>query len=145
MSINKKGYSLIEVTLAMSIFSILFLGVLTLECSKIKLKAINKRKESCIMSIEAVKASIMNDITYQEFKNLYDNGNRYINCSDMNMEKVKNINIKELLEASIENVNSYMDISLSEEKPVKVIIRYNVNNSLLNEVILCEFYKGNYY
>jgi hypothetical protein len=145
MYTNKKGYSLIEATLAVSIFSILFLGALTLEAAKIKLKAINKRKEICIMNIEAVKSSIMNDITYEDFKNLYDGGKRYINCSDMSMEKLRNTNIKELLVTRIENEASYIYISISEEKPVKVIVKYFINDSLLHEAIQCEFYKGNYY
>jgi ribosomal protein L25 (general stress protein Ctc) len=63
----------------------------------------------------------------------------------MSIDYLYNQNIENLFQSVIYDEKSYIDLTLSGEKPVRVTIKYHFEMPYSNEVIKCEFYKGSYY
>jgi prepilin-type N-terminal cleavage/methylation domain-containing protein len=144
----KKGNSLLEILIAISLFSIFILGAITLEAARIRFKAYNKKKENYILCMEAVKVSIMNDIPYERINALYNDQKRYIKLKGISIGSFENSNIDSLFEANIDKNSSYLEIvvtPIADRKPVVITMDGHIIEGNTNEVIKCIFYKGSYH
>jgi hypothetical protein len=144
----KKGNSLLEIVVAISLFSIFILGAITLEGARIRFKAYNKKKENYILCMEAVKVSIMNDIPYERINVLYNDQRRYIKLKEICIGSFENSNIDSLFEANIDKSSSYLEIvvtPIADRKPIMITMDGHIIEGNTNEVIKCIFYKGSYH
>jgi prepilin-type N-terminal cleavage/methylation domain-containing protein len=143
--IRKKGNTLIEIMIAVTIFSILIMSALSVETAKARIKARYEKKQYYNECVRVLKSNIINNLSYNELKALFAGRDAlYIGNENIRLEEFKEFSVSELVQYSSPVENTFLEISIQGEKPVKIIIICHINNSVMNEVITWEFFKGSY-
>jgi prepilin-type N-terminal cleavage/methylation domain-containing protein len=144
-NIKKHGNTLIEVIIAVTVFSILIMSALSVEAAKTKIKARNERKQYYNECVKLLKSNMINQISYNDFKNMFEYGESlYVASENITLESFKELGFEEIVQYSEPVEGTFLEINILGEKPVKIIIRCHINNFLMNEVITWEFFKGSY-
>jgi prepilin-type N-terminal cleavage/methylation domain len=144
LRLNKKGYTIIEITIAIMIFSILILCSFNIEYTRIQVHAYAEKKENYLFYLEKLKNRLVNNIDYDALNYLYKNNRKYINSRNLTVDALNNTNISELLENQIKDNNNFLEIVLFDNIPAKVGLQLHANCAFKNEVIKIEFTKGIY-
>lgn len=143
---NKKAFTLVEVMVSLSIFSMLFLFLLTIEMSNIKIKKYNEATRIYLNFYDALKNDLLMNSTYSTLKN-HSSKTVYLEQDKMNLEFLKNnsLNISETFTDEMPQSSSYIELQVSDMSPVlKLTLKmYTLINSK-EAVSICEFYKGDY-
>lgn len=127
--LNKRGFTLIEVLCAVSIFSIFTSFSLSIFNKSIKIKKYNSYYKESIYFIEAVKNTLIYNSSLEEINKIKGKGPIVIAEEDMNIDNVKNkdflnnkgtpkvnypyiiLNIEEREDDFLVNVENYFNIN----------------------------------
>lgn len=138
-----KGYSLIEAVISLALFSILFMTVISLSFSSIRIKNYTNSVKKHRFFLETLKNTLFYNTAYSELKSLQSVSLHYINRSNMEISSIKNGSISSLItSASGEKPYIYIRISGEEVLRVELELHYKIFNR--DEMMGCEFYRGNY-
>lgn len=144
-NIKKQGNTLIEVVIAVTVFSILIMSALSVESAKTRIKVRNERRQYYNECVKLLKINIINYINYNDFKSMFEHGETlYVENENMTIESIKELDLAEIVQYAEPVEGTFLEIDIQGEKPLKIIIRCHINNSLMNEVITWEFFKGSY-
>jgi prepilin-type N-terminal cleavage/methylation domain-containing protein len=141
---KNKGFTILEVICAIAIFSILSMFTLSTQLNNLRLNEEGKKKRVYISVVEAVKAELINNVTYHELVSTYNQNKKYINSSMLSVNAVKNIGLLNVLEASADSRNPYVKINMIYGEVLSVEIELYYKSGANNQVIKAALIKGNY-
>lgn len=136
--LNKRGFTLIEVLCAVSIFSIFTTFSLNIFNKSIKIKKYNSYYKESIYFIEAVKNTLIYNSSLEEINKIKGKGPIVIAEEDMNIDNVKN---KDFLNNKGNSKVNYPYIILNiEEREDDFLV--NIKNYFnINKKISMDFYR----
>ncbi|MCG4579580.1 type II secretion system protein [Clostridium cochlearium] len=136
---SKKGFSLIDVLCAITVFLILTTLALSIFSKSIKVKKYNNYYKESIYFIEAIKNTLIYYSTLEEINKIKERAPIVIARKDMNMDNVKN---KSFLKTSgNSNLNyPYVVLNIEEKEDSFLISIKNYFNN--NKEISMTFYRG---
>lgn len=136
--LNKRGFTLIEVLCAVSIFSIFTTFSLNIFNKSIKIKKYNSYYKESIYFIEAVKNTLIYNSSLEEINKIKGKGPIVIAEEDMNIDNVKN---KDFLDNKGNSKVNYPYIILNiEEREDDFLV--NIKNYFnINKKISMDFYR----
>ncbi|MBE6065334.1 type II secretion system protein [Clostridium cochlearium] len=136
---SKKGFSLIDVLCAITVFLILTTLALSIFSKSIKVKKYNNYYKESIYFIEAIKNTLIYYSTLEEINKIKERAPIVIARKDMNMDNVKNKSFLKTSENS--NLNyPYMVLNIEEKEDSFLISIKNYFNN--NKEISMTFYRG---
>ncbi|WP_411679216.1 prepilin-type N-terminal cleavage/methylation domain-containing protein [Clostridium thailandense] len=141
----KKGYSLIEVMCSITIFSTLFITVLSIQINNLKIKSINNEIYNYSVFLEAAKNNIMYNCSYDEIQKLDFEKKYYISKENLQIDKIKDKGIQNLFVTEKPLDGAYLVINIEEGKVMKLNLKLYEKIRKGTKVIECEFYKGKYH
>jgi prepilin-type N-terminal cleavage/methylation domain-containing protein len=143
---NKKAFTLVEVMVSLSIFSLLFLFALSMEMTNIKIKKYNEDTRINLNFYEALKNNLMNNSSYNSLK-AYSGKTVYLEKEKMNLSFLKDnyYKISDFFSALKPEVKPYIEIQVIDSSPVlKLILKMYLTLNGNEENIDYEFYRGDY-
>lgn len=143
-SSKKSGYSIVEVLCAITILSITFTGLITLELSNLKLKKYNEEIIRYTYVLDALKQEIMFNCSYDDVKNVFNSNRKFIAEENLTLERIKNLSLNELFDASVNTNNAYLSMTVTDEDILKIDLELHLKLQRKENLIKCEFYKGKY-
>ncbi|NME94850.1 hypothetical protein HF847_02375 [Clostridium cochlearium] len=136
---SKKGFSLIDVLCAITVFLILTTLALSIFSKSIKVKKYNNYYKESIYFIEAIKNTLIYYSTLEEINKIKERAPIVIARKDMNMDNVKNKSFLKTSENS--NLNyPYVVLNIEEKEDSFLISIKNYFNN--NKEISMTFYRG---
>lgn len=141
---RKSGVSLIEVLCSISIFLIIFTSALTAHLNNLKLEKYNEELNKYIYVLEAVKKEILFNTSYEDIKSIYNSGKKFIPKDKLSFDNIKNLEIKNLFISTDQYNDTYLEMNITEEDILKIALQLHIRFQNKEEIIKCNFYKGNY-
>lgn len=140
----KKGFTIVEVVCSLALFSILFITALSTELLAAKFSKDNKETNNCSVFIEALRNDLLYNMSFDEVCKLDAEGRYYIDSDNIDMKKLKSFGINALLNANISDRYPYISVKIERDLVLHISIYLYKNTNGKEEVIKCEFSKGNY-
>lgn len=144
ISNRNKGFTLIEVLCSITIFSILFMTVLSMQLNSIKVKKYSKEIYSYTAFMEEVKNSLSLNCSYDELEKLYFKNKIYISKENIVVGRFKEKGIEELFEQDVPKEMPYLVMNVEDGKVLKVNLKLHAKLLGKEKIMECEFYKGAY-
>ncbi|RXM78424.1 prepilin-type N-terminal cleavage/methylation domain-containing protein [Clostridium tetani] len=136
--LNKRGFTLIEVLCAVSVFLIFTTLALSIFNKSIKVKKYNNYYKESIYFIEAIKNTLVYNSSSEEINKIKNKGSIVILEKDMNIDNVRNKSFLNTRDTSHLNY-PYIVLNIEEREDDFLI---NINNHFnKNKEISMEFYK----
>ncbi|NFN87395.1 type II secretion system protein [Clostridium sporogenes] len=141
---DKKGFIIIEILCALSIFIMLLGGALTVGRNSSKIKCEYKEREKYIGFLQRIKNEAMYNFTYEDLKKLKNDNKLYIHKDEMEWDFEKNKDTKILFTNIAPQKKPYLEMRISGDDVFKVNLILNYEERKEKKKIECEFYKGRY-
>lgn len=141
---KKKGFSIIEQLCALSIFSILTICVISLQLNNLRLRDYNRQILLYSSVLEALKQEILYNYSYCNVKDVYFLNKRYISQDKLTISSVRTSDLNQLFSESEGIANTYLILSIVDGEVLKIHMELHVKFKYKEEIIVCEFNKGNY-
>lgn len=140
----KKGITLLEAVVALSVFSIIMACAFSIQNANIRQRAFDKALKQYMECVEAASNTTINKNSYSTLKGLESASQWYVYEENLNFENLTGCNVISLMRTSEPADNAYMKITVSGNEILTIIfeIRFKVNGKV--EVIQHEVYKGSY-
>lgn len=140
----KKGITLLEAVVALSVFSIIMACAFSIQNANIRQRAFDKALKQYMECVEAAANTIINKNSYSTLKGLESASQWYVYEENLDFENLTGCNVISLMRTSEPADNAYMKITVSGNEILTIIfeIRFKVNGKV--EVIQHEVYKGSY-
>ncbi|AAO36144.1 hypothetical protein K144313037_14120 [Clostridium tetani] len=136
--LNKRGFTLIEVLCAVSVFLIFTTLALSIFNKSIKVKKYNNYYKESIYFIEAIKNTLVYNSSSEEINKIKDKGSIVILEKDMNIDNVRNKSFLNTRDTSHLNY-PYIVLNIEErEEDFLINIKNHFNK---NKEISMGFYK----
>lgn len=140
----KKGYSLIEVICSITLFSTLFITILSMQVNNLRIKKVSSEIYNCDVFMEAAKNNIIYNCSYDEIRKLDFEKKYYISKENLQIDKIKEKGIQNLFVANKPLDGSYLMINIEEGKVVKLNLKLYEKIRNDTKIMECEIYKGKY-
>lgn len=141
---KKKGFSLIEQLCAVSILSILSICVITIQLNNLRLKEYNKQVFLYSGVLEALKEEMLYNYSYDNIKGMYNLNKRYIAKDRLTISSVRSNDLSQIFSESSDTANTYLLLNLIDGEVLKIHMELHVKLNYKEEIIECDFNKGNY-
>lgn len=141
---TSKGFTLIEVMAAITLFSALFLATMTIQISYMRLKLHNEKMNNYRFIMEIIKYGLLYDISRDELLELKNNNRIYLNGRYINSEILRNEDLIDLFSDRVESEELYIKTIIEGEEVFKIELQFIVKLFGNQETIICEFYRGFY-
>jgi prepilin-type N-terminal cleavage/methylation domain-containing protein len=141
---TSKGFTLIEVMAAITLFSTLFLATMTIQISYMRLKLHNEKMNNYRFIMEIIKYGLLYDISRDELLELKNNNRIYLNGRYINSEILRNEDLIDLFSDRVESEELYIKTIIEGEEVFKIELQFIVKLFGNQETIICEFYRGFY-
>ncbi|WPC40929.1 prepilin-type N-terminal cleavage/methylation domain-containing protein [Clostridium sp. JS66] len=141
---KKKGFTLIEVLCAITLFSILFITCLRTELNALTLEKYNQSAKKYLVCMECIKNNMIYNFNYNDIQNLKDQGRYYCSINTEEFDNFKGENFSKLFTKSKPENKPYMVMNIDGDKVFKVNLKLYVQILNKERIMECEFYKGKY-
>lgn len=141
---KKKGFSLIEQLCAISIFTIISICIITIQLNNLRLKEYNSEIFLYSSVLEALKQEILYNYSYDNVLEIYNLNKRYVVKEMLNISSIRNNNLNQVFCESVNTQNTYLMLSLIQGEVLNIHMEVHVKLNYKEEIIVCEFNKGNY-
>ena len=141
---KKKGFTLIEVLCAITLFSTLFITCLRIELDALTLEKYNKSMKKYLIGMEYIKNNMIYNFTYNDLKNLKDQRKYYCLINTEELDNFKGENFKKLFSKSKPENEPYIVMNIDGDKVYKISLKLYVKILNKERIMKCEFYKGKY-
>jgi prepilin-type N-terminal cleavage/methylation domain-containing protein len=141
---TKKGYSLLEVMIALSIFTIIIFCGFSIHLSAIKQKSYNNKLREYMACIELIGNSLQVNYSCSELVSTFGAAVRYVNDENVNIQSLTSGSILSLLRSEPRDATNFISIEISGSDVLKITLqaKYNINGKV--ETLKNEIYKGYY-
>ena len=141
---TRKGYILIEILCAMTIFTMLVASSIAVFYQSRKIKKIKNDNLNCFIFAEGLKNNIMYNSNYEDLCYLRENNKLYITKENMNLDKLKNKDILEIFKNDFKEDTPYIKLDIKGQDILKINMKLYSNEKNKLKAVCCEFYKGRY-
>jgi prepilin-type N-terminal cleavage/methylation domain-containing protein len=141
---NKSGFTIVEVLCSISIISVLLLCITTLQLNNLRLKNYNKEKLDYITVVDALKEEIINNSTYNDVLSLSNLNKKFVNKEKLNISCLRDLSLEQLCDEYCDYSNTFIRINISPGELLRIELELHIKLKLHEEIIKCEFYKGDY-
>lgn len=140
----KKGITLLEAVIALSVFSIIMFCAFSVQNANIRQRALDKALKQYMECIEAASNTIIEKNSYSTLQGCESAAQWYVNEENLNFDTLTDSNIILLMSTSVPTDNTYMKVTVSGNDILTITfeIKFKVNGKV--EVIRHEAYKGSY-
>jgi prepilin-type N-terminal cleavage/methylation domain-containing protein len=143
--LNKnKGFSLIEQLCAISIFSIISICVITIQLNNLRLKDYNSQILIYSSVLEALKQEMLKNNSYDNILQIYNLNKRFVSKEMLNMNSIRENNLNQIFCESANTQNTYLILNLTQGEILNIHMELHVKLNYKEEIIVCDFIKGNY-
>lgn len=143
--LSKKGFTLVEVLCSISVFSIIFICIVSFDKASLNMKNDIKNINNDVLVMEAIKNNIIYSMTFNELEQFATNNKIYINKENMNFDKSKT-DIRDVFTKSIPTQIPYIELGLLKDElnvyKLNLLLRTGKTKDI--EELQCNFYKGNH-
>lgn len=139
-----QGLTLIEVICSIGVLSIMFISIMTMQLNNYKLREYNNQLQRYLPVLEAVKTEIINNETADSILELYSNNKTMISNEKLTLDNVRTLSLSQLLGQTHQAQQTYIELKVINGEVLKVELDLNIIYKNRQEIIKCEFYKGNY-
>lgn len=145
VSLNKKGFTLVEVLCSLGVFSIIFICMMSFDVSSLKMKKDIKTMNNNVLIMGALKNNIIYSLTFEELEQLKTEKKFYINSENMTFDKIK-IPLMDVFTDKAYNNSPYMELrfSVPELKVYKLNLSLYCYKPSKTLELQCNFYKGDH-
>jgi prepilin-type N-terminal cleavage/methylation domain-containing protein len=140
----KKGFTLLEVMISISVFSILFLTSISLQLNTVKIKAYNEKLNNSRQLVELVGNKLLYNSEYAYLKEIAAEKKEYINKKNLDVQIMRECDIRHVLESAVENSDAYIQVRITGEEVLKIELELHARIFGKAEVVRWHFFKGNY-
>jgi prepilin-type N-terminal cleavage/methylation domain-containing protein len=141
---KKKGFTLIEVLCSITLFSVLFMIILTMELKVLKVEKYNKEINNYSPILEQIKNTMIYNSTYDEIEKLNLEHKYYMSEENIDFDKLREKGVINMFVETRPLKEPYLVINIEEGKVLKVNLKLYANIINNTRVMECEFYKGKY-
>ncbi|NFI38814.1 type II secretion system protein [Clostridium botulinum] len=141
---DKKGFIMIEILCALSIFIMLLAGALLTSKNASKIKCEYMEREKYIGFLQGVKNEVMYNFTYEDLNKLKEENKLYIHKDKMDWDFHQNKDTKILFTNIAPQKEPYLEMKITEKDIFKVNLILNYKERKEKKRVHCEFYKGRY-
>lgn len=141
---KKKGFTLIEVLCSITLLSVLFMIILTMELKVLKVEKYNKQINNYTLFMEEIKNVMIYNSTYDEIEKLNLEHKYYISEENIDFDKLREKGVINMFVETKPLKDPYLVISIEDGKVLKVNLKLYANIINNTKVMECEFYKGKY-
>lgn len=141
---KRSGLTLIEALCSISILSIMVISIITVQMNNYKLREYNRELEKYLPVLEAVKAQIINNETFDSILEIYTSNKTVISNEKLTLDSVRTLDARQLFNQSPQNQKTYIQLNILAGEVLKIELDLNIILNNRHETIKCEFYKGNY-
>lgn len=144
-SLNKKGFTLVEVLCSLGIFSIIFICMISYDITSRSMKKDIKTMNNNVLIMETLKNNIIYSMTYEELEKLKNNKKFYINKENMAFEKIK-IAAKDVFSDQVSVENPYIELIFIKYELKVYSLRLSLHSGKTKKIteLQCNFYKGDH-
>ncbi|MBK5241295.1 type II secretion system protein [Clostridium sp.] len=144
-STSKKGFTLVEVICSLSIFSIIFISVMSFDITSSKMKKTIKITNNNVFIMETLKNNIIYSMTFEELEGLKTDNRVFINNENMTLAKIQKSLINVFSDEVLEE-KPYIQLSFLKYELNVYSLRLCFYDNMQNDTpgLQCNFYKGNY-
>ena len=114
ISKTEKGFSLIEAIISTAVFMIILSYIASMYAKVINIKNENKLIYEYTAFIEALKNNMEYNMTYDDLQSLYTHSKLYIYSDDINIDLLKNKDIKSIFKSTSDKNYPYAVISMEK-------------------------------
>ncbi len=143
-NLNTKGFTLVEVMVSLSIFTLLSFFSFSMMFSSLRLAQSNERQSENLAALEALKCIMTYNFSYEEVMELKNDNRIYLDLQDFPYEYFKDQRLKEAFSSQMPDSGEYISLDIKEGSVlvVNLSMHYKFNNR--EEICKTEFYKGYY-
>jgi prepilin-type N-terminal cleavage/methylation domain-containing protein len=141
---KKKGFSLIEQLCAISILSILSICIITIQLNNIRLKEYNKQVFLYCSVLEALKQEIIFNYSYDYVRQIYNSNKKYIVKDMLTINNLRSNDLNNIFSENSDMKNTYLLLNVVDGEVLKIHMELHLKLNYKEEIIECEFNKGNY-
>lgn len=141
---KNKGFSLIEQLCAISILSIFTICIITIQLNNIRLKEYNKQIFLYSNVLEALKEEILCNYSYDNVKGTYNSNKKYVSKDMLTINKIRSNDLNNIFSDNTDTSKTYLLLSLIDGEVLKIHMELHVKLNYKEEILVCEFKKGNY-
>jgi len=144
-SLNKKGFTLIEVLCSLGVFSIIFVCIMSFDITSLNIKKDIKTTNNNVLIMETLKNNIIYTMTYAELEQLIKDNKIYINKESMDFDKIK-ISVINVFSSQMPSAGQYIKLSFVKDEFMVYRLTLSLFNRLPNDILelQCNFYKGDH-
>ncbi|MCR3760238.1 type II secretion system GspH family protein [Clostridium felsineum] len=136
---NKKGFALVEVICAFSVFSILFLFAVSLRVDEVKMKKVNDDIQNYTYYIDAVKNEMIFNYTPMDIDNLSRQEKIYLSKNKI-LDNQSQVDLKE--DRAVGDSYPYITVSyLNENGALKITLKLYTDIMGKEKIFVCNFTK----
>lgn len=141
---SKKGFALIEVLCSITLFAVLFMIVLTMEISVLKVQRYTKQLNSYSLFMEELKNTMIYNSTYDQIEKLNLEHRYYISEENIDISKLRELGPINMFVKTKPLKAPYLEINIEDGKVLKVDLKLYAKFINSTKVMESEFYKGHY-
>jgi prepilin-type N-terminal cleavage/methylation domain-containing protein len=144
-SVNKKGFTMIEVLCSLGIFSIIFICMISFDVTSHNIKKDIKAINNNVALMECLKNNIIYSMTFEELEELEKSNRVFVNSENMNLKKIQ-IGVMDVFSEEAILTDSYIQLSFLKCEFKVYTLRLSAHAGSPEDLIelQCNFYKGNH-
>lgn len=140
---TRGGYTLLEVMIAVSIFTLIIFCGLTIHIAKLKEKTYNFRLNQYSNYVDRVGNLIVN-FSYNDIVTGIGSGTKYIDYEGVDIDGLDLSNLVTAIKPAPNDLNRCIRITVDVGEVLKILVELNYNTNGRTETIGYVVYKGNY-
>lgn len=142
---SKKAFTLVEVICSLSIFSIIFMSMISYDIVSMNMTRTIKNTNENLYIMEALKNNIIHTMTFEELEGLQKDNKIYINNENLTAYKIQNGMSNIFSDQALED-NPYIKLSFLKCELEVYTLRLSLYDNKQSDMpeLQCDFYKGNY-
>lgn len=144
-SLNKKGFTLVEVLCSLSVFSIIFICMVSFDVSSLNMKKDIKSNNSNVIIMENLKNNIIYSMSFIELEQLIGENRIFINKENMTIDKI-NLSVMAVFSNYKITQKPYIKLSGLKDELNVYKLTLELQSGGTNDIgeLQCNFYKGDH-
>lgn len=141
----KNAFTLVEVICSLSIFSIIFISMISYDIVSVNMTKKIKNLNENVFIMETLKNNIIYSLSFEDLEGLQKDNKIYINNENMTSYKIQSGIIDVFSDQALKD-NIYMKLSILKCELKVYSLRLSLYDDKLSDTpqLQCDFYKGNY-
>ena len=144
-SINKSGFTLVEVLCSLGIFSIIFICMMSFDVTSLNIRNDIKNINNNAVIMESLKNSIIYSMSYERLEQLKSSNRVFVNKENMTLSKIQ-MGVNGVFSENAIATDNYIQLSFLKYEFKVYTLRLSLHKGGQEHAIelYCNFYKGDH-